>query len=141
MHILKGSYIKPELVILSHTLIYSENFSVPNGNTYASKTVKDEYRISGGSLMLNFGKQWIFDDVFVVDVYVGIGIGGKAFSIVNLGTSQIIPYHYYNENGLITAHNYGAFGFGSPFENHDFSFTGQAGLRVGFLFGKKGEKK
>lgn len=52
-HILKGSYIKPELTLS----LYDD------GN----KTV------SSAAIMLLFGKQWVFSDQFSVDWFTGIG--------------------------------------------------------------------
>jgi hypothetical protein len=60
-HILKGGYVKPELALS----IYS--YSEEGTNQTISNTM--------GALLINFGKQWILDDRFLVDWYVGIGYG------------------------------------------------------------------
>ena len=67
-HILKGSYIRPEI-----------NFSSYGENTYnytsnANYTLQRR-KTTVGSLMLSAGKQWVFDNKFAVDFSVGLGTG------------------------------------------------------------------
>jgi hypothetical protein len=56
-HILKGGYVKPEFSFARYDL-----------------RSKDEEVIKT-ALMVNLGKQWIFSDVFLVDLYFGVGYG------------------------------------------------------------------
>jgi hypothetical protein len=56
-HILKGGYVKPEIAFA--------NYSVREDNRNVTK----------GAIILNIGKQWIFSDVFLVDLFGGIGYG------------------------------------------------------------------
>jgi len=50
-HLLKGSYFKPEIALAFH----------------------DE--VIAGAILLNVGKQWILNDTFLVDWFVGFGYG------------------------------------------------------------------
>ncbi len=66
-HILKGSYVKPQ-VLLS---IYSNEYEafLVGGTT----TIKDD--VVSGALVINLGKQVIYDDSFLIDYSFGIGYG------------------------------------------------------------------
>lgn len=70
-HILKGGYIKPEITYTyyEHDTYYYD----PYMYTYVEQKVRTY--TSGFSVMLNLGKQWIFDDIFLVDIYAGLGYG------------------------------------------------------------------
>ncbi len=70
-HILKGGYVRPELVLASYSLR------------------EDNRNVTKAGLMLNIGKQWVFSDVFLVDLYVGTGYG---FSNASPGVSW--PYFF-----------------------------------------------
>ena len=56
-HILKGAYVKPECSFAMYTL-RSKNEDVVKA-----------------ALMVNIGKQWVFSDIFLVDLYIGGGYG------------------------------------------------------------------
>jgi hypothetical protein len=56
-HILKGGYVKPEMVFASYAL-----------------REKDR-NVAKFAVLLNIGKQWVFSDVFLVDLYFGFGYG------------------------------------------------------------------
>jgi hypothetical protein len=56
-HILKGGYVRPELA-------------------FASYQLRDKDRqVTKFAVLLNLGKQWVFSDVFLVDLYFGFGYG------------------------------------------------------------------
>jgi signal peptidase I len=99
-HILKGSYVKPEIAFG----YYSRNF---DDYDYHSETRDD---VISGAIFLNFGKQWIYDNSFLVDLYFGFGYGFD--SGPNDG-----GYHY---GYLVGAGN--------------FPMAVQGGLKIGFLF-------
>ncbi len=65
-HIMRGKYIRPELILGS----YKENVY---GDGWDSDFETDSRTIVYGAIMLNAGKQWIFSDVFLVDWSLGIG--------------------------------------------------------------------
>ncbi len=85
-HVLQGWYIKPEL-FLGSTSYDNYIFLSGSNDTRVSSTT--------GGFLLNFGKQWVAGDVFVVDIHSGIGYGG--------GTSN---------HGYIVIENNIAFSFG-----------------------------
>jgi hypothetical protein len=67
-HILKGGYIAPELALRymsfdSDEYLYSMNTGSVRKESFAL------------AVMLKFGKQWVFDDAFLVDIFGGIGYG------------------------------------------------------------------
>ena len=69
-HILKGSYIRPEFVFGAYSESEDyDNYDWDGGNDEGRRTV------TFGGLLINFGKQWVFDDAFLVDLYFGLGYG------------------------------------------------------------------
>ncbi|MCK4677110.1 MAG: hypothetical protein KAT48_03180, partial [Bacteroidales bacterium] len=67
-HILKGSYIKPEISFgyYSHTDYYKDSWEGSNN---------EREPVVSGSLHLVLGKQWVYSNVFLVDFSVGVGYG------------------------------------------------------------------
>lgn len=105
-HILQGFYVKPELMV--------GHFS-NNGYNYDSQTVIKR-KTTFGAALVNIGKQWVFSDVFVIDLYGGVGYALKNRSDNNTD--------YYDYNGRL----YGAI---TGTDDADFAFSG--GFRIGFL--------
>ena len=68
-HILKGSYIKPQL-LFSVYQNEQENFNFSSG-----RDETDDRNIIAGALLINFGKQIVYDNTFLIDYSVGIGYG------------------------------------------------------------------
>lgn len=70
-HLLKGSYVKPEL---SMGLV-SQDFD--NYNYYSSSIYYTRERVTlfAGALTVAVGKQWVFDNAFSLDAHVGLGYG------------------------------------------------------------------
>lgn len=106
-HILKGAYIRPEISISSYTinsdnLVYYTNGQLSTGGVRERNTMF--------AFMINLGKQWIFDDRFVLDWFAGLGYGFG---------------HSYQDNG-----NHYAFMGGIP----DFPLAVTSGIRIGILF-------
>ena len=91
-HILKGGYVKPELSFARYTL-RSKNEDVVKA-----------------ALMVNLGKQWIFSDVFLVDLYFGVGYG--------MTTSRIEDPEYPHDFVVV---------------DPEFPLALDAGFRLGFL--------
>lgn len=65
-HVLQGSYIKPELSLGA----YNQNHYVSNN---AGTVVMDRQNLVFGGLLINLGKQWVFGEAFLVDIYGGVG--------------------------------------------------------------------
>lgn len=70
-HILKGSYIKPEFLLSAYHNEYSNYFF----NTPTPQLAMLEQDIVAGALIINIGKQVIYDNFFVVDYSFGLGYG------------------------------------------------------------------
>lgn len=105
-HILKGGYFKPEIAIAA----YSRDFETEtylNDPPYViySTERKDIFSLA---LMLNFGKQWVVDNSFLVDFYTGIGYGFD--------------------------NNDGGYHYGYATGESEVPITFAAGLKVGWLF-------
>ena len=103
-HLLKGIYVKPELIFTTYS--YDQYIYEFDGSDYSYS----EQRVSstGGAIMLDLGWQTVFSDVFLVDLYFGLGYGFSTDVDIN------------------------AFGFVGG--SSDFPLAGTAGLKIGFLF-------
>lgn len=103
-HILKGAYFAPEIAFrYMHYDSHNYDYYYP----YSSNESREEDMAI--ALMLKFGKQWVFDDSFLVDVFCGFGYG-------------------YSENAE------DALRYGFIAGNGDVPIAGTAGLRVGWTF-------
>jgi len=106
-HILKGAYIRPEVSFATYNskarMLYSYNGSVlSSDNSTQTSTMF--------AIMLNIGKQWVFQDRFLIDWFTGVGYG--------FGDSkEDSPFHF-------------AFLGGS--DGTAFAIT--SGIRIGVLF-------
>lgn len=110
-HILKGAYIAPEIAI-RYTKFdeggYYYTSPGSNGNYYHYSSERAEKFTM--ALMLKFGKQWVIDNGFLVDVYWGVGYG------IGAESDETIPY------GFLAAPN-------------DFPIAFTSGIRIGWVFG------
>jgi hypothetical protein len=99
-HILKGSYIKAEVDFASYSV---------NGTTnFLGKTSR--YNNTKWAFLVVLGKQWVFDNRFLVDFYSGMGLGDNSLEQMDL----TYPY-----------------GFATM--GDDFPLAFSFGLRLGFL--------
>lgn len=106
-HILKGSYFKPEISISA----YTRDFEVYDPRyPYPYDYYMDRRSVFSAAINLVFGKQWVIDNTFLVDWYLGVGYGYD--NIDNDG-----GYHY-----------------GHSVAGDEFPISGTTGLKVGFLF-------
>lgn len=144
-HILKGAYVKPEFVFTSFTnIMESYNFISSTGtwpnpvtNTYEKSTTTNRY--TGSALVLNFGKQWVFSNIFLVDLFLGLGIGYSgnrelSKSTSTITTSSYLYDDYYYENEIPRVGLYMGF-------DNKVGLAGQAGLKIGVLIGSEGKDK
>lgn len=104
-HVMKGPYLKMEFDFATYGI---------DGNKDLFSSQREHYNLTKWALMLVVGKQWVFNDNFVTDLYWGAGIGSNNLEELD------ISYPY----GFTT------FGDGFPLA---FSF----GLRLGFLLKDK----
>ena len=91
-HVLKGGYVKPEIAFARYNL-----------------RSKDEEVIKA-ALIVNLGKQWVFSDVFLLDIYFGVGYG--------MTTSRIEDPEYPHDFVVV---------------DPEFPLAMDAGFRLGFL--------
>ena len=106
-HLLKGSYIRPEISFVT--------YKSESGNRYDYNGVLMTNSKSVGSstmfaVMINLGKQWVFQDRFLFDWFVGFGYG-----FGNSHNDDI--YHFAFEGG-----------------SSGSSFATTSGFRIGILF-------
>lgn len=117
-HILKGGYIKPELILS----VFAEDVNTYSKDPSKAYETARENAVSG-ALMLNFGKQVVFSDQFAVDFFFGIGYGFSTSSNYEWDTDV----NYRDTPASLM------YGFlltpGIP-----LAFSG--GLTVGYVFGK-----
>ena len=107
-HVLKGAYIRPEIQLGYYSRlsdVYYEDYY------YSSYHYAEREENFTAAILLNIGKQWVFDNSFLVDWYVGVGYGFDSNS------EDYNEYHY---------------SFANASEDVPLSFT--AGLKIGFLF-------
>jgi hypothetical protein len=67
-HIMQGAYAKPVFYLGN----YGENVVVNKGN---GQQVVERQNVTFGALQIELGKQWVFGDRFLLDLYWGFGIG------------------------------------------------------------------
>jgi hypothetical protein len=104
-HILKGGYLKPEIsfAFFGHdTYDYYIDY-------YPYTNYDRRENVVSGTLQLVMGKQWVFDNAFLIDMYSGVGYG-------------------------FTTENYGGLSYGYVIGDNSFPISFSAGLKIGFLF-------
>jgi len=100
-HVLKGGYIRPEISFSNYSVNSDQSLTYSGGPKVTNSMF---------AFMLNFGKQLVFDDRFLVDWFAGLGYGfGQPH--------ENMAFHY-------------AFIGGVP----DFPLAVTTGLRIGVLF-------
>ncbi len=110
-HLLKGGYIKPEVAFS----FYQEDFY--NYNQFGSSGLSRENVVST-ALLLNFGKQWVMGDIFLVDIYAGVGFGFDNMESI-MGDNM----YYYGEPKMHYGYIVGS----------NVPLAGSLGFKVGFL--------
>ncbi|NPA36625.1 MAG: hypothetical protein GXO47_07225 [Chlorobi bacterium] len=108
-HILKGAYIAPELDLRYSSSDFYQYFYY---GTYETESIDRENEFSF-AVTIKFGKQWIIDDGFLVDLFLGLGYG------------------------MTTNDKYDPVNYGFFVGTSDFPIAFSAGLRLGWVFGKK----
>ena len=111
-HILKGAYFAPEIAIrqMGYDNYYYDFYYDQNGNYHSSDSNVRKHQTTL-AFMLKLGKQWVFDDSFLVDTYFGVGYG------LGADNDDGLPY------GFIVAPD-------------DFPIALTSGIRIGWVFGK-----
>lgn len=117
-HILKGSYLKPEIAfgVFGHDYYdwhYDGGYYDQWGNWVYVEPTKQRETVISGTIQLVVGKQWVFDNAFLVDMNAGIGYGFSSSSEEYYGGG----YHY-----------------GYTIADSEFPVSFSAGIRIGYLF-------
>ena len=102
-HILKGAYLAPEIAV--RIMSYDDHYYYYSTNSNSGNRENS----FGLALTLKFGKQWVINDSFLVDVYGGVGYG--------FGGDEYITLHY----GFISG-------------TEDFPMAATGGIRIGWVF-------
>jgi hypothetical protein len=106
-HVLKGAYVKPEILFGYYARDFNQYYWDGYGDYYGT----ERKNVFTGALLLNVGKQWVFDNSFLVDFHFGVGYG----------FDNIDEYYYEGYH----------FGFLMASDEVPISFT--AGLKIGGL--------
>jgi hypothetical protein len=115
-HLLQGSYIKPTL----YTGVYDENII-----DYKTQIPIAERRtVAYGSLMIELGKQWVFSEQLMLDIYFGLG-----YCVDNIKDAD--NYSYSSISDEYQAQHFNTFRLSS---SPGFALNG--GLKIGILLGK-----
>ena len=104
-HILKGAYIRPEVSFATYSAEPTVDYYY-NGNAVAGT----KETVTMYAIMLNTGKQWVVNDRFIFDWFVGAGYG--------FGDGK----------------NTNSFRFAFAGGGSDSKFVMTSGIRVGILF-------
>ena len=76
-HKLKGAYFRPEIAFSSYKresgMDYSDNYN-QNGDVIVGGLINRE-KNNMFAVLLNVGKQWVIQDQFLIDWFVGVGYG------------------------------------------------------------------
>jgi hypothetical protein len=110
-HLLKGSYMRPEINLGSYS---AERTSYIYTGTGIGTINKTRANTTYGSVMLCAGKQWIFDNQFAVDFFVGVGMGV-------LGGTKTTGYEYFQNTSR----------YGNTISSN--GFAGSIGINLGIL--------
>lgn len=140
-HILKGGYIRPELVLASNTntSTYTDYVYNSTTQTYSYVTETQTLKVNGTAVFTNFGKQWVFNDVFCVDFFIGLGIGKKKVTYSNSGSNGNMLYGGQSYTFIDETGGYGFIAFTE--QDNRVAFSTQTGIKIGMLIGAKGTAK
>lgn len=119
-HVLKGAYIQPQLVLgaFNSTVTYYSW----DQNTYIVNEFKARETTTYGAVLINFGKQSVFANAFLIDIYAGVGYGFSNTSTKNK------PLNLPNEYSGYYARTYGVLA-----TDFDLPIAITLGMKLGFL--------
>lgn len=132
-HLMQGSYIKPSLS-LSY---YTRNFVTDNYISSSQPYVVERKPVFAALAAINFGRQWILNNVISIDAYALIGMGYDNVRSTQEKFIQDVSGGYSTYTSNIP---YNAFGY-TRFSKSDVGVGFGAGIRVGFLFDWKAKTK
>ncbi len=119
-HVLKGAYIQPQVIV--GAFASNVTYYTWDPNTWISESFTVRETTTYGSVMINFGKQSVFANSFLIDIYAGIGYGFKNTTTNNKPDNvNIENYSYFNRT------------YGVIATDMDLPIAFTAGLKLGFL--------
>ncbi len=112
-HLLKGAYVKPELALglVSQDVYRWHEVYDPYSQYWYSTTYESRETVFAGAVLVVLGKQWIFDNIFAVDLHCGLGYG-----FYSSGNDISTGYH----SGFVTG-------------DTDFPIALSGGFKIGML--------
>ncbi len=124
-HILKGGYIRIQGYLGYYTESYASYLNSNNNGYYYTQTPfteKDNYTV--GALHIQFGKQYIFDNIFLFDIYAGLG-----YDFVSVSSNNPDANNYTFDASNNGGYYYNFLGLGGS-----VPLSLSAGMRIGILF-------
>ena len=70
-HVLKGGYVKPEITFITYTSLRYRVDDIDNHEF----DYEERERTTLCTVMITGGKQWVFNDIFLIDLFGGLGYG------------------------------------------------------------------
>jgi hypothetical protein len=98
-HILKESYVKPQLLLSIYNNQYTPSYYTTTPNSLFS--YKQDRNIVAGAFIINLGKQIVYDNFFLIDYSFGLGYGFSNQSQSNQENDNFRANHF----GFLLAKN------------------------------------
>lgn len=70
-HILKGTYLQPQLIFSRY------EYTTPDKGNFREQNAT--------AFTLNFGKQWVYNDIMSFEMWFGVGAGGTSYDLCEFG--------------------------------------------------------
>jgi hypothetical protein len=137
VHPLRGSYIKPE-IMLTYFTVKNLNYTQYSNITNQSTTYTSDLRVNCASLMLTYGNQWILGNLLTFGYNIGIGYSFISTKYMNSTYGNLISQSPYNNNYYSSgdqASNYTSFLFNqvrSSSNTSGLAFT--SNITIGYIF-------
>lgn len=121
-HVLKGAYIQPQVILGAFSSNVRYRTWDPNNPWGPSQDVNTRETTTYGSVMINFGKQSVFANVFLIDLYAGIGYGFRSTTTKNKPDNNTTTEEFNLERT-----------YGVLVSRREIPVAFTAGLKLGFL--------
>lgn len=87
-----------------------------------SQYVKERQNVTFGALQIELGKQWVFNDIFLLDVYWGLGYG-----------ADNKKENGYNASSTYSTGDYSAFNYANARTGRSPGLSFSGGIKIGLL--------
>jgi len=118
-HVLKGAYIQP--LITFGAFAADERYYTYDPITMNSQSYTTRQTTTYGSLMIVLGKQAVYSNVFLFDIYAGFGWGFNNTTRTNIPANVSTEYYGIRRT------------YGSMIGSDGVPLAGTVGIKVGFL--------